>query len=552
MIRSLIRWAVASSLCLAGCATSQRDTGLEGVAKEWSKAIRASQVIPIYPLTEDLQVGDVYVTDFASGDEPESWQKDGYLPLPQLHTRLMISGETFANEMYRDGQYGLVASNGTFPRLPQFFQMNNGATTMPVKPVTAAPAADGMRQSRRDLQNWKRFAPQVSFPSYSVKVGSSFGGSVGVPVQGIPVALGLLNSQTATASVSLEECYVYGLSNLALYNLAKEEIAKPDGAFAPQKLVGYAPAWTANNKGEFHKRYRYLRAITRVYTVGRIRVTVDDETKTAGQVKVGLDHNLALLDGAGDPGAKMRSILDVLNHPGTTSATGAPSTQQGATAPANAKPGESQTAEDMDTPLGVKMQFVNVSDRSITLTEDFDRPLVIGYNAIDLPIGADGSLGNVPIDTFQANLLGDGGYVELASDINQWVLLTPDAAARLQEWAKTSENQTWLKNAGFSDLAVHPEKLPAFFTSLRGMGKFFMIPFWMPAHELEQRITEDLLRAPPGFDRDNQGRRVDARTYIQKIMGSEITTSEKPTTTSNPAQSSARNPAPNTTATTDR
>ena len=41
---------------LAGCATqTMSGDQLARVAKDWSLGIRASQVIPVYPLTEDVQ-----------------------------------------------------------------------------------------------------------------------------------------------------------------------------------------------------------------------------------------------------------------------------------------------------------------------------------------------------------------------------------------------------------------------------------------------------------------------------------------------------------------
>jgi len=46
-------------LLVGGCANKERQ--LEQVAKDWCLTIRASQVIPVYPMTEDLQPGDVFL-----------------------------------------------------------------------------------------------------------------------------------------------------------------------------------------------------------------------------------------------------------------------------------------------------------------------------------------------------------------------------------------------------------------------------------------------------------------------------------------------------------
>lgn len=496
------------SVISTGCAISQRDTGLEGVAKEWSKAIRASQVIPIYPLTEDLQVGDVYVTDFATGEEPDSWLKDGYLPLPQLHARLSIPGKLFADEMYRDGQYGMVPNGQAYTRLPQLFQMNNGVTTAPSPsaPVAVAQPSTQTSAPRRDLQNWKQFAPQASFPSYTVKVGSSSGGSLGLPTQGIPVALGLLNSQSASASVSLEECYSYGLSNQLLHDLVKNQ--KAGGVLSPSNLIGYAPVWAANRKGEFRKRYRFLRVITRVYTVGRIRVSVADESQTGGEASAGLDQNLKLLGGSGDVATNMKKLLDALNY---QDASDAKSTTQ----PAVNNP---TTAPSPDNPLGIKLRFVNASNRSISLVEDFEKPLVIGYNAIDLPIGPSGKLGNVPIDTFEAVLLGKGGYIKLSTNISEWLLMVPDAPEKLVEWANS--NKAWLERFDFGEYAKEPQKLVDLFGKGRGLAWLIMkAPIHQrPWKQLERKIVDDLLRVPPGFDHDDYGKPIAPADFIKNTQ----------------------------------
>ncbi len=49
-------------LTVAGCATTNSSSKqLERIAKDWCLSIRASQVIPVYPLTEDIQPGDVFL-----------------------------------------------------------------------------------------------------------------------------------------------------------------------------------------------------------------------------------------------------------------------------------------------------------------------------------------------------------------------------------------------------------------------------------------------------------------------------------------------------------
>src|SRR5215207_1958703 len=54
---------------------------LARVAKDWSQTIRASQVIPVYPLSEDVQPGDVFLVTETVEQQQETYLERGYLAL---------------------------------------------------------------------------------------------------------------------------------------------------------------------------------------------------------------------------------------------------------------------------------------------------------------------------------------------------------------------------------------------------------------------------------------------------------------------------------------
>jgi hypothetical protein len=91
---------------LSGCAT-QKMSGdqLARVAKDWSLSIRASQIIPVYPLTEDLQPGDVFLVQ--TPEQVKVYLAKGFLPLENLVTRLSPAGYA---RFYRGWPY--VADGG--------------------------------------------------------------------------------------------------------------------------------------------------------------------------------------------------------------------------------------------------------------------------------------------------------------------------------------------------------------------------------------------------------------------------------------------------------
>ena len=43
----------------AGCASSESQ--VQKAARDWCMTIRGSQVVPVYPLTEDIQPGDIFL-----------------------------------------------------------------------------------------------------------------------------------------------------------------------------------------------------------------------------------------------------------------------------------------------------------------------------------------------------------------------------------------------------------------------------------------------------------------------------------------------------------
>ena len=79
---SRIRFLPLVVSVLSGCAT-QKMSGdqLARVAKDWSLSIRASQVIPVYPLTEDLLPGDIFLVQTPIEEEVKAYLAKGFLPL---------------------------------------------------------------------------------------------------------------------------------------------------------------------------------------------------------------------------------------------------------------------------------------------------------------------------------------------------------------------------------------------------------------------------------------------------------------------------------------
>ncbi|MDR4498741.1 MAG: hypothetical protein MRK02_12605 [Candidatus Scalindua sp.] len=74
---------------LGGCGTTSQ---LERVAKDWCLTIRASQVIPVYPLTEDIQPGDVFLVQTPIEAQVKVYESKGFLPFDNHLVRLQPKG----------------------------------------------------------------------------------------------------------------------------------------------------------------------------------------------------------------------------------------------------------------------------------------------------------------------------------------------------------------------------------------------------------------------------------------------------------------------------
>ena len=177
-----IAWVLAGSTALAACRTSKGQQ-LERVAKDWSMVIRASQVIPVYPLTEDLLPGDVFLVTTPVQDQVRIYEQRGFLPLDQPVTRLAHLDEDYLS----------------------FYAPSHGRPRPSGDSIGVAEASSGADPLMR--------APRAAFPTYDFEVESSAGVQLAVPVAGVPVGLGLMRSDHATGTIAISDAYTYGLSS---------------------------------------------------------------------------------------------------------------------------------------------------------------------------------------------------------------------------------------------------------------------------------------------------------------------------------------------------
>src|SRR5689334_25104221 len=79
------------ALLVTGCHTSKQYQ-LEHIAKDWCMTIRASQVIPVYPLTEDIQPGDIFLVQVPVDKQQQLYEANGFMALDNNLARLNPAG----------------------------------------------------------------------------------------------------------------------------------------------------------------------------------------------------------------------------------------------------------------------------------------------------------------------------------------------------------------------------------------------------------------------------------------------------------------------------
>lgn len=338
-----------------GCKATRQEQ-LEGVAKDWCLTIRASQVMPVYPLTQDLQPGDVFLVQLPIDEQQSLWKRHGYLPLDNHLCRIDPEG------------YG--------PFYDTTFPVADG-TSRPLDFLTESPA-------------W-RHAPHAGFPSYSFSVKSGGGLNLAIPINAVPVGLGLLSADAAEGTVSIGDARTLGIDIVSLDGQLRRW-AEDDGR---DFLAGFASTSDRRN---------YVRVVTRVYLTGKLDVSLRDTSQRSGGLDVSVPSPVATLmaklaqSPADVPQAAATSYKDAIDE-----LNGMLARQDRYSVDASG---------NVTLNPGGSLRVTSASARAISMSETFDPPLVIGYLGYDCEIGPGGSLGPpVPSYALLAGELGGEAFL---------------------------------------------------------------------------------------------------------------------------------------------
>lgn len=345
--RGVLALSAAALVMMSGCADKQDE--LEKVAKDWCLTIRASQVIPVYPMTEDLQVGDVFLVQQTVQDQHNAYKNKGFLALDNHIARI-------APTRY-DSSYDR-----------SFFKPEEVGSVMPRSWLTPGEESSFGR------------APVAAFPAYTFSVTSGQGFAAALPVQGVPVGLSLLNSDAASGSVTLKDARTYGI---AMTDLLADVQGWAEKESNKAFLQAYAPA----TSGATSATTNYIRVVNRVYLVGSVNVTLNDASASSGGLSVGVPKPVEI---------PLLQAAKVANTTEANTAT-AKAYGEGLTAMTSAlNAARNQAGEVLP---GATLKVVSASARTVSMDEEFTRPVVIGYLGFDMAILPGGRLGP-PMPTY--------------------------------------------------------------------------------------------------------------------------------------------------------
>lgn len=371
--------------CLTGCSAHLKQRELERVAKDWAMTIRASQVIPVYPLNADLQPGDVFLVQTPISKESTTYRKKGYLPLDLQFARLDLRSEY--KKFYSDGYWKGDFSNNPFDR--------------PQRDAAASSSESGKLEVA---------APSVAFPNYTFNINAGAGLQLAMPVSSIPVSmgLGLMGANAAQGSIELKEAYTYGLSvdeilpRLRVWALENRAELKQIGESCPDPV--------------------FLRIINRVFMVGKITISLSNADALSGGVDIGSAKEVDLLSIQTDDPVALDKNLEAYKK--TSSAY-------------------KEILNELNPNIpGGSVRISYASRRAVSLEEVFDEPKIIGYLGFDVQVDESGGIGSV-IATRQKleNNLKPSKVVEYGADensekIRQYLENNPEKIEVLRNWLK--------------------------------------------------------------------------------------------------------------------
>jgi hypothetical protein len=465
------------SVVLMGCVGKQ--TQLEHVARDWCLTISASQVIPVYPLSADLQPGDVFLVSVPVDKQRNLYKKRGFLALDHHIARLDPDSyaDFYARSYFEQDRPAILPRDWIKPG-PVDAGATGGTTGNPPQPRTSAA--------------WER-APIASFPQYSFSVRRGAGLSLAVPISGVPVGMSLMGSDAADGSISISEARTMGVDIISLYRQL-QSWAERNADF----LINFAP-----DAARAHEK-NYLRVVYRVFATGKMDVFLADQSSTSAGLDAGVPKPVKLLaatpaakpaDGASPTSPKDNTMDDYKDNLSKLNEVvqAAVKLTEGAT----------------KTLPGGSVRVNAAGGRTISLSQEFDPPIILGYLGFDVAVGPNGRLGR-PIPTY-AVIDKDVPESSLDADAVIETLYGSGLPRKVYDHLKESTPASQRGLSGIDELdAVARQFLPA------------SVVVYRPGQDGDPRVVGNLQERTETYPERNEAPYLALKTYLANLGSSAV------------------------------
>lgn len=349
-------------------------------AREWAQTVREYNITPVFPLREDVQIGDIFLLP----DSPDELDRkvaagDGFLAITTLHDSVDLSAWIKAHQ---DRRF-------SFPRIGGSRDFGSTTDSSLVK-VPACSGADCNAFAVRDASRLR----QVAFPDLELATFTGVEAQAIVPTAAFAGAAGFAYEAVDRVTLKVPAAESYGVPAAVVVNRLFQRIPDTTHVVACFDVTGAAQMARALRP---EATAAFLRIPTEIYLARAIDMEIKLSRSTGvglnvampmpdGRERQALDALLAELTAGEKPDEPPEPALNLLSQPADPSKEEAvPRSDVPADIVAKAAELKGMLKIQGSGP-GAGLRVLNVSQGSVTLRRTFERPLVIGFRGVDAAI----------------------------------------------------------------------------------------------------------------------------------------------------------------------
>ncbi len=355
------------------------------VKQEWTKAVRSFAMIPVYPMRENVYVGDLRVTGDRNDPFALNYRNFGHIDVSSILEREMHA-------------------------LPEF-----PATSVPKNNELAfkQPTASGSINTHRGTPNRLNM---VALPG--VELATLRGADLAAhgPVGGVA---GLLNSgfrKNDVVKLTLKGVESMEIADQDAWQALLKRCSQLKGVTNSASSTALAASVRAVTKADKGPPKPSLHMVTRVFYARSIVYTTTRKRQIGSNLSTGASQK-----DIADPGDPLNAIPSISNSGQNSSGQTDPSNQGAPQGNTDKNQNAGSVPVRSETP-GVAASYVSASESAISLTQVFERPLAFAVDVLTIELGdAETADGQTAFRCLNAGTAGGGAEtgISLGTDATQ-------------------------------------------------------------------------------------------------------------------------------------